>query len=269
MASSETCQPVSSFGFEAVAGKLEIIVAHELQYFSAYRRIVDIGFDALESIEDRCRALIDMPVSLGDIVDLRVGETAVLLHHDRVNTVVGHRIVRHDSIRRHIRADTGAALDQHELTQTRFLVDHHAARQNRAAVDMHIARYGHAVAHHTVVFYAGVMPHMTVGEHIAPRTDRSAPLRVYAAVDYHMLADYGIVADEAVRRISLPAEILRLGADYGALEHAHPLAEGRAPHHAGIRHYLAAVAYHDVGVYERERMDGHVIAYFGLGIDVG
>ena len=209
-----------------------------------------------------------MAVCLGNIIDLLIGISGMFLHYYGVHAIVCHRVMGHDHIRRHIRADAGTTLDESKLADFRFFVHHHAARQDCTTVDMHIASDSHTIAYHTVIFYLSIVAYMTVGKYKASGSYAGTALGIDTSVYNHMLADNSIIAHKAVRRIAFPTEILRFGTDYGTLEHPHALTEGRALHHARIRHYFAAIAYHGVGIYKCKRMNSNVFADICFRVDV-
>ena len=113
------------------------------------------------------------------------------------------------------------------------------------------------------------MPDMAFGHDEVVIAYACATFGAYAAVDDHILADGVVVADIAECGLSVPAEILRIGADDGALVNAVVLTHACARYDRGIRHYLAPVADLDVLVDICEWVNGDVGAELGRRINVG
>lgn len=103
----------------------ELVVADERDYVVAFGARVNVGLNALESIENGSAGLIDVTVALGDVIDAIL---AYALHSQdgSVDTEIGCRVVSHDAEGRHIAGDAASALYKHPVADARVLVNHHA-----------------------------------------------------------------------------------------------------------------------------------------------
>lgn len=109
-----------------ISGNFEVYSADEVDDIGTNGSIVDIGLYALESIEYRSLALIDLTVSLCHIIDLLLGEAGMLAHDNRIDTIEHYRIMSHDHIRRHVTAYACAALDENKFTNTALFMNNSA-----------------------------------------------------------------------------------------------------------------------------------------------
>lgn len=248
--------------------KFEVMAADKVGDFGAHIARIEVGLDALESVEHRRAALVHMAVSLGDVVDLLLGEAVTAEHHG-VDAEVGCRVVGHDDEGGHIAADAAAALDQSPFAYVGALVEDNSRRENHTFVNHGVAGNGHAVAYHAFALDAGVVAYMGLGHDERVAAYAGASFGTDAAVDDHMLADHVVVADVAEGLFAVPAEVLGVGADYGVLIDFVVLAHAGASDNACVGHYLAAVADLHIGVDIGEGMDGDALSYFGRGVDVG
>ena len=99
---------------------------------------------------------------------------------------------------------------------------------------------------------------------------QSAPTDVLSPAVYDNVFAYaGAITYATVCLVAFPAEILRIGADNGALVNFDILSESCTAHNGSIRHNLAAVANLSVGGDIRKRMDCYVFAKFGRRIYIG
>ena len=174
----------------------------------------------------------------------------------------------YNHVRRHIRADACAALDEREAADVAALVHNGVAGDDDALVNLHIAGHGDAVAQHTLALDVRVMSYMALGHDEAVVADARAAAWRDAAVDYHLLADYVVVAYVAVCLIALPAEVLRVGTDDGALIHLVAGAHARAAYYAGVRHDFTAGAYLDILVDVGESVDDDTVGYLCRRVDM-
>ena len=193
-----------------VSGNLQIDFPDKVNDVGTYRRVLYISLNAFDSIENRSLALIYLSVSLGNIIDLLLGKTGVFTHDDGVDAIEHNRIVSHDDIGRNIAAYTCAAFDEDEFTYAAFLVHNGARRKDGACVDINITGYSDTVADNALSSNVCVVTDVGVAHDEAVATYYSTPLRVYASVDNHMLTDNCVVAYGTERRVSLPAEVLRI-----------------------------------------------------------
>lgn len=190
----------------------ELVVADERDDVVAFGAFLNVGLDALESIEDRSAGLIDVTVALGDVVDTVLAD--VLLAEDGgVDSEIGGWIVSHDAEWRHIACDAATTLDEHPVAYARVFVDYHARRKNRALSDFDVTCNRDIVADHIASFQVGVMADMGVGHKERTGADACAPFRSDATVDNHVFTYHNIVTHEAICKTAFPAEILRISAD--------------------------------------------------------
>ena len=87
---------------EFVGDNLHAVVADKREDFVADVARLDVGFDAFDGVEDRCRALVDVAVCLGSDVDLLFGEIAALAHDNGVDAIVRGGIVGDDDKGRNV-----------------------------------------------------------------------------------------------------------------------------------------------------------------------
>lgn len=242
---------------------LEVAALDELEYLGTLGRLVNVGFDALEGVEYRCAGLIEVTVTLGDVVDSLLGETAVLAQQIGVDTKVACGIVGHDTERGHVACNAASALDEHPFTDLGVLVDHDARREDGVASNLHVAGYRDVVADDHTVLYVRVVADVRVGHERRARADACATLSLDAAVDDDVFTYHHVVTDVAVGEATFPAEILGVGTYNRALIYFAVFTHAGAADDACKWHNHATVAYLHVLVDVGKRMDGDVVANFG------
>lgn len=83
-----------------------------------------------------------------------------------------------------------------------------------------------------------------------------------------MFAYHCIVTYLASCFLPFPTEILRVGTDYGTLVNSYVAAKRRAMDNACVGHDFTTVTDHCIAVNESERMNGHILSYFRLRVDI-
>lgn len=114
-----------------------------------------------------------------------------------------------------------------------------------------------------------VMPHMAVGHDEVMVTDQSPFRCLESAVNNHVLAYHVVIADGAMRLPTLPSEILGIGTDHSALIHFVAATQTGTVHYARVWHNLTIIAYNDILVDERKRMNCNVVADLCRRINMG
>ncbi len=247
---------------------LEVAVLDELEYLGTLRRLVNVGFDALEGVEYRCAGLIEVTVTFGNVVDTLLGETSVLAQQIGVDTKVACGIVGHDAEGGHVACNAASALDEHPFANLGVFVDHDTRREDGVASDLHVAGYRDVVADDHTVLYVRVVADVRVGHERRAGTDACAALGLDASVDDDVFSYHHVVTDVAVGEATFPAEILGVGTYNRALIYFAVFTHAGAADDACKWHNHAAVAYLHVLVDVGKRMDGDVVANFGRRVDV-
>ena len=244
-----------------------VVSANEVEDLLASIAWLDVGFDAAQSVEHRSATLIDVAVSLGDIVDDVLGE-AFATEHKGIHPEIYHRVVSHDGEWRHVARDAAATLDERPFADATIVVQDCVAREDGVFAHMAVAGNLHAVAKHATTLDYRVMPDMSLCHNKRAFADASSALGCDSAVDNHSLANLAVVSDIAESVLAVPAEILWLGADDSTLIHFDILTHAGAAKDARVGHYLTIVPYFDILVDIGKRMNCYVVAQFGLGIDI-
>ena len=107
--------------FQRKSCDVQVVIANEIDDCITLWRWIDISFDTLDSVEDRCVALIDVAIATCDVVD---GFFAlVAFAKDKcIDAKVGDRIVSHDDIWRDIVVDATSAFDKYPFSDMAFLM---------------------------------------------------------------------------------------------------------------------------------------------------
>lgn len=98
--------------------------------------------------------------------------------------------------------------------------------------------------------------------------DDSCAGAAYATVDDYILAYDVVVAYGTVGLFTFPTEILRVGTDNRSLVYLVVFTDFCTADYAGMRHYLAVVAYLDISIDVGKRMDCDVVADFGGRVNI-
>lgn len=240
-----------------------VVVADEREDFVALLARLDVSLDAAHGVEQRGARLIDMAVSLGDVVDDFFAEVGMLAQDYMVDAIVCCGVVGDDGVRGHIGGDAAAALDESQFTHVDTLVEDDIRREDGAHIDGDATGTGDAIAQDTSVVDVGVVTDVRLRHDEDIVVDASCAVVVDAAVDDYLLADDGVVTDDAVGLLTLPTEVLGVGAHDGSLVHLAVVAHACAMDDAGIGENLATVADNDVLVDASKGVNDDVLAQLG------
>ncbi len=245
----------------------QVVAPDEVYYFRADFRWINVCLDALQGVVNRDAALVNVAVSLGNIVDIGVGE-AVFTHYISIHTKICGRIMGNDYIRGYIAGDAASTLYQGPFPDIGFFVDNAIRRQYDAVADLTVAGHYNPIAENAAVADNRIMADMSLCHDEVVVADACATLRLDAAVYDHILADSVVIADVAVGFFTFPAEVLRLRADNRTLEHAVVLSHACPLQNGGIGLDFAAVADLHIFVDVGEGVDGYVGADLRRRINV-
>lgn len=258
---------MSFFGLGADAYDLELALTDEIEDIPAYFSIIYVCLDTLKGVVDRGLRLVEVAIGLCGIVYILVCKS-LLAHDECVHAVICSRVVGDDGVGRYIRADAASALYQAPLAHTRLLVHDGIGRQHCALLNERIACHRGAIAEDASAHDVGVMAYVHLRHQEAAIAYARASFGRDASVYYHLLADHIVIAYVAVGLLAVPAEILRVGTNDGALIDFVVFPYACASHYAGVGHYHAVVTDLDIAVDVSERMDSYVFANLRGGVNV-
>ena len=146
------------------------------------------------------------------------------------------------------------------------VLEDNAAAEDRLVVDDAFAGGLGSVPENAFVADLRIVRYVNAFEQEVPVADRSDAVRIGSPVDDRFFTDRVVVADHQNGFVSPELEVLRGGAQDGALVNGVAGSHPGAVQHAGVRHDRTVVADFDILIDVCERVNGHVLPDFRTGV---